>query len=147
MAARMKLAHMAVLAVLLGGSLAQAEARLEKRLQLIEERPSFGASVALLTVGGLLGTAGTAATGFGLVMIALAGQSVWSGIAVAIGVIFAAPGAAVMIAGIAMMYAGAQKLRAHNIANEEMEARDDLDWGRADSATAAPPQMIALATF
>lgn len=147
----MTLGHVAVLAVLMGGAgAAQAQqvrllAPPEARQQLLEERPSYGGSVALIATGSVLATLGTGAGVFGIVMLVaslLSPNSLYVGIGYALGAMFALPGVAMMVLGTVMLVSGVRKLRAHHMANEQLEAIERMPVGSVGEPTPMVPVLI-----
>ena len=114
-----------------------------------DSRPSFAAAVTLVTVGGLLGTAGTGGVGFGLAMLIMSGDSLYSGVAVLLGIMIGAAGVVVLVAGIACAILGVNKFKARAAAADydALSSGDRRAVADPSSATRAPSQLITLATF
>lgn len=119
----------------------------EVRQRLLEDaRPSFAGAVVLLTAGGIVGTAGTAASVFGVLMMAMSGNSLFSELTLAIGAVFAIPGAGALVLGIAMMVAGSNRLRDHLTATDEIDDLRNQRWPAA-AVWPVPMPMIAVLEF
>jgi hypothetical protein len=111
------------------------------------DRPSVAATGALLGFGGLLSTAGTAGFGFGAVMILLAGDSVYSGIAYFLGAIIAGVGGVVLSIGIVLLVKGIQKLVELNDANEALPPMQQPERAPAPLVRNAPVNLMTVASF
>lgn len=128
-----RLAPFAVLAALATSQVAHAQRDVhltaDGHRHLLEESvPSYGGSVAMMAGGAVLTLVGLGASVFGLAMVAGAAESVYSGIALAIGAMFLVPGLVAVAGGVLLMSFASKRFKAIDaVRNSELRQRNDAD--------------------